>query len=356
MKFFAKSLSAIVVAMIGVAAHATPLYSVEALGTLGGRYTVATGINNSGQVTGDSGTPLGEGRAFVYSNGVMTDLGTLSGDSSIGYAINNAGQVTGMSNRVAFVSSNGVMSEVANAGEFGSFAVGRDINDSGQVTGYISAGGSERAFIRTNDVVTILGTLGGDSSLGYGINSSGQVTGGAQLANGQARAFITINGVMTNLGTLGGDYSLGMGINDSGQVTGAASLTMGGLPHAFVSTNGVMSDLGSFAGGYSYGTAINNSGQVVGASFTEGWQQRAFVTINGVMTDLNSLVTLEDGIALTDAVGINDAGQIVANANGRAYLLTPVTAVPEPESYAMMLVGLGVVCASVRRRKQRARV
>jgi hypothetical protein len=45
------------------------------------------------------------------------------------------------------------------------------------------------------------------------------------------------------------------------------------------------------------------------------------------MTDLNSLVHLPDGWVLTDARGINDAGQVIA------------AAIPEPESYALLLAG-----------------
>lgn len=67
------------------------------------------------------------------------------------------------------------------------------------------------------------------------------------------------------------------------------------------------------------------------------------------MTDLNSLVKLEDGIFLSDATDINDRGQIIANASdGRAYLLFPV---PEPEAYAMLLAGLGLMGFMARRKQ-----
>jgi hypothetical protein len=73
---------------------------------------------------------------------------------------------------------------------------------------------------------------------------------------------------------------------------------------------------------------------------------------NGVgMTDLNSLVKLENGTFLAEATGINDRGQIITNASdGHSYLLTPV---PEPETYAMFLAGLGVMGFIARRRHRK---
>ena len=45
------------------------------------------------------------------------------------------------------------------------------------------------------------------------------------------------------------------------------------------------------------------------------------------MSDLNSLVDLPDGVVLRNAMDINNSGQVIA------------TGVPEPETYALLLVG-----------------
>ena len=52
---------------------------LTSLGTLGGSYSIATGINDAGQVVGYSDTATGLQHAFITGpNGVgMTDLGTL---------------------------------------------------------------------------------------------------------------------------------------------------------------------------------------------------------------------------------------------------------------------------------------
>jgi probable HAF family extracellular repeat protein len=95
-------------------------------------------------------------------------------------------------------------------------------------------------------------------------------------------------------------------------------------------------------GGYSYrgqglppdiscAYAINNSGQVVGGSFlSDNVTYHAFLYYrNGPMLDLNNLLLNSIGTYLTEAFGINDSGQIIANgANGHAYLLTPTPPAP----------------------------
>jgi probable HAF family extracellular repeat protein len=121
--------------------------SVTDLGNLGGvMNNVANAINDRGQVVGGSDLPGDTtGHAFLWTkhNGIQ-DLGTLPGDfSSFANGINNEGQVVGQScdisgNCRAFLWQNGVMTDIntlITAGSSLYLVSGNDINDEGDIVG-----------------------------------------------------------------------------------------------------------------------------------------------------------------------------------------------------------------------------
>lgn len=69
--------------------------ALTALG-IGGAYSIAWDINNAGQVVGEWG-PSSEGgsHAFVFKDGVLTDLGDLGGGISYALSINDRGDIVG---------------------------------------------------------------------------------------------------------------------------------------------------------------------------------------------------------------------------------------------------------------------
>lgn len=251
----------------------------------GGSVSEALGINDSGEVVGWSDNAGGDRKAFFY-DGSLTDLGTLTDRSdSEAVAVNASSEVVGTAHnfgapptdRLAFI----YLPAPA-------YTLGAGINS--------------------------LGTLGGHQSVAIDINDSGQVVGGAQAAGGYIRPFRWANDMMTDLGTLGGESGSilhrAQAINTSGDVVGM-SYTAGGDAHAFLH-DGSMTDLGVLTGGdTSVAYDINDDDQVVGTSNVTGGAFHAFIWESSTMTDLNDLIDTNSTWTLIRATGINDDGEIV---------------------------------------------
>jgi RHS repeat-associated protein len=184
---------------------------------------VATGINSSGQIVGytsyaaQSGCPALPSQAFVDTNGTMTRL-AVGGVSSAAYAIDDSGQVVGQfvlsgtGPQHAFLYSNGVTTDLGTLGGTNSIAFG--INNNGQVVGEaMNASGNYHAFLYSGGTMSDLGTLGGATSNAFGINNSGQIVGQSLTSAGVYDAFVYNSGAMTDL-----LLSSANGINNAGQI------------------------------------------------------------------------------------------------------------------------------------------
>lgn len=322
-------------------------YIMKDLGVMpGGTYSVATAINNSGQIVGYGDTLVGttlRTRAFLYTNGVMIDLGTVAGWTwSKAYAVNDAGQIVGEGGpdpegywRYPFLYSGGVMTQLAPPPALNDPSRAYGINNSGQIVGYgshIGGTGNNHAFLYEGSAVLDLGTLGGSYSCAYAINNLGRIVGYASAVSTDTNAVLYDGINIINLGNLGGNQdgwkSCAYAINDVGQIVGGSIITGNLYQHAFLYENNVMQDLGANGQNESCAKGINKAGQIVGW-YGGGAFGRGFVYSNGKMQDVGDLAS-NPGSFHTFANGINDSGWIVGQSRTKppsadhAFLATPI--------------------------------
>jgi probable HAF family extracellular repeat protein len=326
------------------------------LGTLpGGTNSFPFGINASGWVIGASETgiidpvlAIPEFSAVLWRNGQITNLGTLGGNESLATDVNNRGQVVGFSANAVpdpvsmfgfatqtrpFVWENGVMRDLDTLGSPDGAAL--LMNERGQIIGQYYVGSTltiDPILWDENGNAVDLGTLGGTFGTTIWINNRGQVVGQSNLAGDLTHhSFLWDRGVLTDLGTLGGDNSAPFSINDGGEIVGRADVPGSQTHHGFLWRHGVMTDLGVINNDpCSTGASINSRGQIVGDAgvcFVGGdawlWEN------GGPMVDLNTLALPGSDLHLADAILINDRGEIVCagvlpSGDRHAVLLIPV--------------------------------
>jgi probable HAF family extracellular repeat protein len=321
------------------------------LGALDDRYSSAgDSINARGWVTGFSQTGLidpvlgfPEGHAVLWKGRRMLDLGTLPGGSeSLGISINDVGQVVGFANNGipdpfatffypsttqmrTFLWQDGDLQDIGTLGGPDTApGPGCDNQRPGVIVGNSFTSYTPNAssgvptldpFLWENGTMTDLGNLGGTVSFGQCVNNRGEVIGRSYLPGDQVfHAFRWHSGKMKDLGTLRGDNSEAIWINDAGEIAGSADLPTPNIHDAVIWRHGHIKDLGSLPGDpCSRGRAINSRGQVVGGTSDCRNFLHAFVwQEGGPMRDLNKLIAPGSGLQLTNAININDRGEILA--------------------------------------------
>jgi probable HAF family extracellular repeat protein len=128
---------------------------------------------------------------------------------------------------------------------------------------------SHAAIWAAGSTVQDLGTLGGDFSSAYSINSQGKVVGFSEVTRGgDVHAYVWAKATgMKDLGTLaGGNYSIAQAISSHGLIAGTSNLSNGDLHAVLWTPTGKLMDLGGLGGVTTYATGINSAGQVVGYS------------------------------------------------------------------------------------------
>lgn len=307
---------------------------------------------------------------FFFSNGSSADLGLLESGQfgATLLAMNNSAQflISGqLGNEAEEVVNNGQAVQLQSWSPSSSF-LPKGLNNQGVLVGYDST--NQQAATYANGQVTDLGTLSSyyNKTAGSLINDSGTVAGTASHSgdpNSPVHTFIYSNGTMTDIGSLGNNtyqYTQPNAINSKREIVGYSAPVFTPTisnQQAYSYLDGTMTALGTLGGTYSEAQGVNDQGDIVGFSQLAGDDRNtAFLYEDGTMIDLNSLLPSGSQWYLTDALSINDAGQILAAGydldnsadTTDTFLLQlqdSTSATPEPSSFA--LVATGVICALV---------
>jgi probable HAF family extracellular repeat protein len=236
----------------------TEAKGMEDLGTLGGPDSTAVFVNQHGQVAGQSytntiinpATSVPTQDPFFWENGEMVDIGSLGGNFGTAQGMNNRGQVIGQSNLAGNQTHHAFLWDksrgLRDLGTLPGYAGASEahwINDAGEVVGESIATlrTGSRAFLWKDGVMIDLGTVADDTcSAALSINSRGQIVGfGAADCRQEDHAFLAENGgPIVDLATLvlrGAAVTMieGIFINDRGEIAVRGKLSNGD-EHALV--------------------------------------------------------------------------------------------------------------------------
>ena len=284
---------------------------------------VPSKLNNLGGIVGrQAGDGKGAPRAtfWNHSHAKGKHLGAFAGaDYSSATGINDTGEITGSSNTEAAIlpfiwtEKGGLQRLPVLPGDTCGQAVA--INKHGDIAAYSSGSNGARAFLWSRKGgVRNLGTLaGGNYSRAHDVNDSDEVAGVSGSLAGDRAVLWTKGGNARDLGTLPGDFaSEALAINNAGDVVGYSKGPNGMRAFLWTKSNG-MEELGILAGGSSSrALAINDSGTVVGASATQSGDHAFVWKRQTGMLDLNDAASLAHGTVLVDAHAINRKGEILA--------------------------------------------
>jgi probable HAF family extracellular repeat protein len=257
---------------------------VRVIGTLpGDASSITHDLNNHGDLVGWSVplkmlvNTLNTVHAFSWHRGRLTSLGTLGGKDSMAFGINDEGVVVGTSNigpnvgrtdKHAFMFKDGKITDLGTLPNQ-PFSEAKAINDAGVIAGTCQYDPIHvHAVLWTSTGIVDLGTLpGGQNSRAQAINTQGDVCGLSDVAHGTGKAFLYTAGHMIDLGDLGDDPTRANDLNDSDQVVGNASISEH-VFDAFLWEKGTMEDLNNLIPKDSgwhirQAYAINNKGEIV---------------------------------------------------------------------------------------------
>ncbi len=236
---------------------------LQDLGTLGGPDAWAVYVNERGEVAGFSYTnstpnPITKFPTqdpFLWRNGRMIDLGTLGGTFGLPTGLNNRGQVIGQSNLTGdqngshpFLWDDGRLIDLFTSTIGGNPITANALTEAGEIVGGAAFPNHPfDAYLWRNGRATDLGAVAGDCiSQAMAINSKDQIVGNSLSCDGSTlHSFLWEKGSMVDLNTLippnsGLQLVEPLAINDRGEIAGdgvppgCSGPVFGTCQHAFV--------------------------------------------------------------------------------------------------------------------------
>lgn len=238
------------------------------------RYAQVAGFNND--------------RAALWSGGSMTDLGILPGGAySYAYDINDAGQVMGYANvgwdAAAFFWENGTMIDIGDLGGYAQrWTEPRAMNGSGWIVGEsLTPANRYEPFVWTPEGGMLsLARDGDQNGTGFDVNDAGQVVGFVYIGWAE-HAFLWEDGERK---ALDGVSARAVAVNNRGDAVGMARFGTETHPVWWPYGQDTPVDLGTLGGTYGEATDVNDAGQVVGWAYTASWERWLFIWQDGTIT------------------------------------------------------------------------
>ena len=201
------------------------------LGNFGGEGSLASSINNHGEISINVfSQQYYASAAFLYNinDNSLVALGSFGGDLTVAKSINSQGDIVGSSSISdisyhAFIYRDGVMSDLSLAG-----SIAEGINDAGDIMGtYHASDATIHAFLYSDgNTLDINGD--NDHSIPSGMNNKGDIVGACVSSLSHPFPFLYKNGIMYDLNEmidpiLGIELGVGLDINDNGQIIASGS-------------------------------------------------------------------------------------------------------------------------------------